>query len=141
MADPRLSVNFDGIKPVKVTFKHDSSIVYLATEENGSVSVGLAVTLTSTAKTVSLVADGEGVKGKLIQVFSDGFCSVQVNGFMQLPGGTAATLTHGKKIVGDLLVAAEGYIREVNTATADELGVMRGEIIDSTTTTAVDVVL
>lgn len=141
MADPRLSVNFDGIKPVNVTFKHDSSIVFLATEENGSVSVGLAVTLTSTAKTVSLVADGEGVKGKLLQVFSDGFCSVQVSGFMQLPGGTSATLTRSKKIVGDLLVSAEGYIREVNTATAAELGVMRGEIIDPTTTTAIDVVL
>lgn len=141
MADPRLSVNFDGIKPVRVLYKHDSSIVYLATEENGSVSVGLAATLVATAKTVGLVGDGEQVEGKIETVYSDGFVSIQRGGFMQLKGGTSATLTHGKKIVGDLLAAAKGYIREVNTATAAELGVMRGQIIDSTTTTAIDVVL
>jgi hypothetical protein len=40
--------------------------------------------------------------------------------------------------VGDLLVSAKGYIREVATATAAELGVMGGSaIIDPSTTTAV----
>lgn len=143
MADPRLGVNFDGIKPVKVTYKSDNStIVFLSTEKNGSVSVGLAVTLVAaTADTVELVGDGEEVEGLLIEVLKDNFCVVQVGGFMQFKGGTGATLTRGKKIVGDLLAAAEGYIREVNTATAAELGVMRGRIIDPTTTTAIDVVL
>jgi hypothetical protein len=140
MADPRLSVNFDGIKPVKVTYKHDSSIVYLATEDGGSVSVGLAATLVSTAKTVGLVGDGEQVEGRIETVYSDGFCVIQSGGFMQLPGGTGASLTHGKKIVGDLLSSAKGYIREA-AAAAGEYVVMRGRIIDSTTTTAIDVVL
>jgi hypothetical protein len=68
---------------------------------------------------------------------------------MELPGGTAATLTVGKKIVGDLLVAAEGYIREVaDPTTVDptlaeltELNASRGFIMDPTTTTAVVVYL
>ncbi len=143
MADPRLSVNFDGIKSVKVTYKSDNStIVYSATATGGSAVVGRAVTLVAaTAKTVELVGDGEAVEGKLLEVTKDNYCVVQVGGYMQLPGGTSATLTRDKKIVGDLLAAAEGYIREVNTATAAELGVMRGRIIDPTTTTAIDVVL
>lgn len=140
MADPRDSVNFDGIKPVRITYKHDSSIVYLATEENGSVSVGLAATLVSTAKTVGLVGDGEQVEGRIELVHADGYCVIQSGGFMQLPGGTSASLTHGKAVVGDLLSAAKGYIREAAAAAAEYV-VMRGRIIDSTTTTAVDVVL
>lgn len=143
MADPRLSVNFDGIKPVKVTYKSDNStIIYSATEDNGSAVVGRAVTLTAgTAKTVELVADGEAVEGKLLEVLKDNYCVVQVGGYMQLPGGTSATLTRGKKIVGDLLSAAEGYIREVAEGTPAELAVARGRIIDPTTTTAIDVIL
>jgi len=77
------------------------------------------------------------VLGKLIKVESDGFCVVQTEGYMTLPGGTSATLTAGSKIVGDLLVSAEGYIRVVATGTAAELGVARGIIVDATTTTAV----
>jgi len=140
MADPRSAVDFKGIGYEAQTFLHDNTIVYSATVTNGSVSVGLAVTI-ETAETVTLVGDGEGVLGKLIKVESDGFCVVQTGGYMTLPGGTAATLSVQKKIVGDLLVSAEGYIREVATATAAELGVARGFIVDAGTTTAVVVKL
>ena len=102
--------------------------------------MGLAVHL-SAANTVELVGDGEAVYGKLMNVESDGICTVQVGGFMELPGGTSASLTLGKRIVGDLLVSAEGYIREVDTAQAAELGVARGMITDAGTTTAVMVYL
>jgi hypothetical protein len=96
----------------------------------------------SAAATVELVGDGEPVEGKLIEVTSDNFCVVQVGGYMTLPGGSSASLTLGKKIVGDLgASSAEGYIREVNTATAAELGLCRGRIIDAGTTTAVVVAL
>jgi len=144
MADPRDSVNFDGIKPVNVTYKIDNStITYSATEDNGSAQVGLVATLVAaTAKTVELIGDGEGIEGLITQVFEDNYCSLQVGGYMQLPGGSGATLTRSKALVGDLGAAsAEGYVREVNTAQAAELGVMRGRIIDPTTTTAIDVVL
>ena len=141
MADPRADVRFDGIGAVYATFKIDNStITYSATETNGSAQVGLAVAL-SAAETVELVGDGEEVIGKLIAVDADNFATVQIAGAMTLPGGTSASLTLGKKIVGDLLVAAEGYIREVNTATAAELGLARGLILDAGTTTAVVVYL
>lgn len=131
MSDPRLDVSFVEIDPVFLTFKIDNStITYSATSTNGSASVGLAVTL-SAAETVALAADGEAIVGKLISVESDNYATVQVAGGMTLPGGTGASLTLGKKIVGDLLVAAKGYIREVATGTAAELGVARGMILDA----------
>jgi len=137
MADPRNTVAFDGIGYEAQTFLiDDSTITYSATEANGSAQVGLAVTL-STHATVALAADGEFILGKLIKVESDDKAVVQTGGFMTLPGGTSATLTPGLKIVGDLLVAAKGYIRVVAT----EDTVSRGFIVDSSTTTAVVVKL
>lgn len=137
MADPRLTVDFEGVDETRTSYLiDDSTITYSATTANGSASVGLAVTL-SAGKTIALAGDGECVLGKLISVESDGVAVVADSGFVKLPGGTSATLTEGKSIVGDLLVSAKGYIREVATATAAELGVCRGTIIDADTTTAV----
>lgn len=133
MADPREDVAFDSIDYRAVTYKHDDTIVYDATKAGGSAQVGLAVTLESN-KTVSLVGDGESVEGRLVKVEPGGICVVQNRGYMKLPRGSSASLTPGKKIVGDLLTAAEGYIREVATATAAELGVARGRVIDSSET-------
>lgn len=133
MADPRSEVVFDDIGFVAITYEHDDTVVFDAAEVGGSAQVGLAVTLESN-KTVSLVGDGESVEGRLVKVESDGFCVVQTHGYMKLKRGTSATLTAGKKIVGDLLASAEGYIREVATATAAELGVARGRVIDASET-------
>lgn len=132
MADPRDGVVFDGIGYEAETFSHDGTIVYDATKANGSAQVGLAVTLAA-AKTAGLVGDGEFVLGKLIKVELGGKCVVQTGGHMELPGGDGASLTPGKKIVGDLGVgSAEGYVREVNT----EHAVSRGAIIDASTPAA-----
>lgn len=133
MSDPREDVVFDEIGALRVTYAHDNTIVYDATKTGGSEQVGLAVTLESN-KTVSLVGDGESVEGKLILVEPGGFCVVQTRGYMKLKRGSSATLTPGKKIVGDLLSAAEGYIRDVATGTAAELGVARGRVIDASQT-------
>ena len=143
MADPRLSYDNNEVGAIFASYKYDNStITYSATTSGGSSQVGLAVTLTAgTQYQIETAADGEFVLGKLILVEADGTCVVQVKGYMSLAAGTAATLTEGKAIVGDLLVAAEGYIREVATATAAELGVCRGWIDDPTTTTAVVVCL
>lgn len=133
MADPRNAVSYEGIGYEAETFLHDGTIVYDATKANGSAQVGLAVTLAS-AKTVSLVGDGENVQGKLIKVESDGKCVVQTGGYMTLPGGDSASLTVGAKIVGDLgSGAAEGYIQVASS----QHTVSRGMIIDATTATAV----
>lgn len=141
MANPRATVDFEGINNHRITVPYDNdTITYSETAADGSASVGLAVTLTS-SDTAALCADGEYVLGKLIKVEADGMCVIE-RGYVTLPGGTSATLTRGKAVVGDLLVSAKGYIREVATATAAELGVMGGSaIIDPSTTTAVVVYL
>ena len=141
MADPRNAVAFEGIGYEAQTFLIDNStITFDATKSGGSAQVGLAVAFSASA-TVELAGDGEEVVGKLISVESDNKAVVQTGGYMTLPGGTSAVLTPGKKIVGDLLLSAEGYIREVATATAAELGVARGMIVDASVTTAVVVKL
>ena len=141
MANPRLTPAFDDIAAVYATYIIDNStILYDAAQVNGSAQVGLAVTL-SAARTVELAADADPIEGKLIKVEADDRATVQVGGYCTLPAGTGASLTLGKKIVGDLLVAAPGYVREVATATAAELGVARGRIIDASVTTDVVVCL
>lgn len=138
MADPRDAVSLIGIGYEAETFLIDNStITYSATVAGGSASVGLAVTF-SAADTVKLAADGNAVVGKLIKVEADNKAVVQTGGYLTLPGGNGASLTRGKKIVGALNASsASGYIREVATATAAELGVCRGMITNAGTTTAV----
>lgn len=138
MANPRAIALDAGLRTYQVTKPYDNdTITYSATADGGSASVGLAVTLT-TDDEVALCADAEYVFGKLLAVEADGMCIIERGYGVTLPGGTSATLTRGKGIVGDLLVAAKGYIREVATAQAAELGVQAGStIIDPSTTTAV----
>ena len=140
MSDPRKTVAYGDIGALRVTYKHDDTIVYDKTKVGGSAQVGLAVTLFGEADdTVSLVGDGEQVEGKLLEVHSDGYCVVQVAGYMELPGGSGATLTQGSKIMGDLgASSAEGYIQAI---TADAAGAVvgRGVIVNNDTTTAVTV--
>lgn len=143
MADPRLVVTNVGVEPRYRTYLIDNStITFSATVSGGSAKVGLAVTF-SAANTVQTVGDGEAVIGKLIQVEANNVCRVQIGGCLTLPGGTGATLTLGKAIVGDLGGGGsdEGYIREVATGTAAELGVSRGFIANAGDTAAVEVEL
>lgn len=146
MADPRLSVSYEGIGALYVSFKHDGTIVYDSTVNGGSSKVGLAVKMVS-ADTVALATAGSGIAGKLIKVESDGVCTVQVAGVVTLPvgAGHAANnvVTLGSKIVGDASVTpANGYIKGVTTNAwnADQL-VGRGVVLDLGTTSAVEVLL
>jgi hypothetical protein len=139
LADPRLVVTNEGVAPRYRTYLIDgSTITFSATTPGGSAQVGLAVKF-SAANTVALTTDGSAVVGKLINVEANNVCRVQVGGCMTLPAGTGAALTVGKKIVGALLSSAAGYIREVATGTAAELGLARGFIANAGTTTAVEV--
>jgi hypothetical protein len=142
MSDPRSTIQIDGQNPQYLPFTIDAStITYDPTKPNGSAQVGLAVKLAS-AKTIALSTDGSAVLGKLINVEPDGQALVQVGGGVTLPGGNGAALTVTKKIVGAVNASsAGGYIREVNTAVAAELGLARGFIADAGTATAVVVVL
>lgn len=138
MSDPRDDVSLKGVNGPRGTFKIDAStITYEVGQPNGTSHAGKAVTL-SGDNVVALAGDGEQVEGGLISVSSDGFCSVENHGGVVLPGGAGASLTNGKAIVGDLDGSGnKGYIREVATGTAAELGVARGRIVDNSVTTAV----
>lgn len=138
LTNPRNAVDFTDIAPLRVTYLIDNStITYSATAAGGSASVGLAVTL-SADDTVALTADGDAVEGKLVLVESDNKATVEVGGYITLPGGASATLTRGGKIVGALgASSAKGYIRSAASGTAAELVKARGRIIRNATTTAV----
>lgn len=140
MADPRDATSRVGTNPSIKTFAIDGvTIVYSATAARGSAVVDRAVSL-SAAGTVQLTDDADEVIGKLLHVEPDGFCAVQVGGVMTLPGGDAATLTLGTKIVGDLgAAAARGHIRSAASAVAAELLVARGQILDAADTANVEV--
>lgn len=144
MADPRLTVGIDGLNARYMSCKiDDSTITYSATEDDGSAQVDLAVTFSADALVIETVADGEFVLGKLAKVEKDGVALVQYAGGMTLKAGDGvSSLALGKRIVGDLgAAAAEGYIREVATGTAAEMGVARGFAVDDSTLTAVCVML
>ena len=144
MTNPRLAVSFEGLGAEYLSAViDDSTITYLATAENGSSQVGLAVRWSADAGVIELVGDGEGVLGRLEKVEKDGIATVQYKGFMKLKAGDGVSaLTLMSTIVGDLGAAsAEGYIREVATATAAELGLARGFVADDATLTEVLVCL
>lgn len=140
LTTPRDNVSYEELDVELVTYKIDNStITYDATKAGGAATtmINKAVTF-SGDDTVALAADGDAVVGKLILVESDNKCSVKVEGYMTLPGGNGASLTRGKKIVGALNASSEkGYIREVATGTASELGKARGFIQNNADTTAV----
>lgn len=144
MANPRNTVDFTDIGILTATYLIDNStIVYDATAAGGASAtmIGKAVNL-SADKTVRLVADAQTVHGKLLLVEADNKATVQVGGYMTLPGGASATLTADTKIVGALGAAsAKGYIRSVAAATLAEVAVAVGKIVDAGTTTAVVVKL
>ena len=139
MANPRETNSQFGVGYVSRTYPHDSTIVYDSTLAGGSAQVGLAVTLVASNQ-VALVADAGQVEGCLMKVEPGGFCVVQTGGTAQFKGGTGAALTPGGTIVGAVLGSAKGYIR-VAAASAAELVLARGRILDATTTTAVLVAL
>lgn len=140
MADARRTTSYEGIGFRAETFSIDNStITYSATAVGGAAAtmIGKAVT-ESAAGVVALAADGEFIKGKLLLVEADGKCTVQTKGYATFPGGNGASLTRGKKIVGAVNASSEkGYVREVATGTAAELGRQIGQIVDASDTTNV----
>lgn len=140
MPNPRAVVDYEGIGVRRVTFMADASIVFDATKANGSAQAGLAAQMTGN-NTVGLTVDASEVIGRVERVHADGMVVVQTEGGCSLPAGAAATVTPGTKIVGALGAAsAQGYIRSA-AASAAEAALARGEILDSSVTTAVKVML
>lgn len=143
MANPRAVVDFEGIGVRRETFIADGSIVFNPTAAvGGSAQAGLAAQMTA-HNVVGLALDGSEVVGRIERVHADGMVVVQTEGGCSLPGGNAATLTAGTKIVGALLPAAQGGggggIR--TAASAGDALLARGTILDSSVTTSVKVML
>jgi hypothetical protein len=142
MADPRLVTNRIGAEPKRPhTFKADGSgdIVYDSTQIGGSAVVGRAVMLSGNG-VIRLTADATRVLGKLVKVEPDGFCHVEVDGAVDLPSN--GTTTANTAIVGALGPSSvRGYIRSAVAATASDVAVQRGLVIDATTASAVEVYL
>lgn len=116
MADPRDTISLVGIRPLRVTLTADNtSITYSSTAAGGSAVINRAVKL-SADNTVSLTTAASHVIGKLLSVAADLRCLVQIGGFMTLPKGTNYAGAVGDRIIGDVLVAAEGYVKHVAAA-------------------------
>jgi hypothetical protein len=141
MPNPRLVVDYEGTGFRALSFLADGvTITYSATAANGSLHVGKAVQI-SANNTVALTLDGSEVLGRLDRVHPDGVCVVQTEGGCTLPGGEAAALTAGLSIVGAAYPTASGGggggIKAA--ASAGDALIGRGQILDSSVTTAVKV--
>ena len=141
MANPRAAVGHLDVKTLRKTYKYDNTIIYDRTKPQNSAQAGRAVTLTGEAvDTVSLVANGERITGRLEIAEADGFCTVTTHGHVDLPGGVGATLTQGLAVVGALGGVGgteEGFVRAAAAITLADVAAGRGEIINSAVTTKV----
>lgn len=144
MADPRKDVDFEGVGDNTAPFKYDGSIVFDLTKQGYAAQVGKAVAMKGN-RTVGLAVDGDRIKGKLVLVEQDGFCSVQYTGGTTLPKGNGATVTNGSRIVGALDAGgAGGCIRNavVGTALVDgEDAKAAHEVLDASPASAIKVML
>lgn len=138
MSDPRKTVLNTEVYAATRTRKIDNStITYDKTKYGGSAQVGKAFKFSSD-DTIALTTDGSFVGGVIESVEADGFATTRERGPVKLPGGASASLTLGKKIVGAVDGSSNGgFIREVATGTAAELGLARGYISNNDDTAAV----
>lgn len=126
MATGRNQVDYTGIGYAAIAQKIDGVTIVsdrLAVNGAAATMIGKAVSR-STDDTVQLASDGEHIVGKLILVESDGFCTVQTEGYADFQLGASATVTKGHPIVGALGAAsAKGFIRNA-VAAGDEAGLL-----------------
>jgi hypothetical protein len=138
MANPRNTVEYTGIAQRRVThLVNDVLLAYNKLMPGGSLYVGRAVRFNAN-KSIGLSADGQPVHGRLEVVEGDGKAVITSKGFAEFPGGNAAALTPGSKIVGALDAGAVGgCIRNVAAATLAEVAVANHAIVDASDPTKV----
>jgi hypothetical protein len=110
MADQR----YKRINAHETTFQGAGLIVFDATAKNGSPHVGKAVARAGQG-TVDLTDDGTEVFGKLIKVEHDGYCTIQEQGYADLPFTGAMTYGDKSNLVGS---ATRGSVK-AGTAVAN----------------------
>ncbi len=127
----RSQVAYDDIRYDAITMKIDNvTITHDVTKANGIGVIagsGPAVSL-SADDTVQLAADAQAIFGKLLKVEPDGFATIQRWGFVTLP--SSGTITRGTRIVGALSTALRGFVRSAVAATAAEVAVARGDVVN-----------
>lgn len=95
-----------------------TSITYDKTQIKGSAQVGKAVML-SAQRTVALVTTASEILGKLISVESDGTCTVQDEGYCDLPYDGSPTYTAANNgLVGGAAAGNVTVAAAAETATA-----------------------
>lgn len=137
MPDPRLLVSFEGIDAAFASFKLDNVTLVIDVTQLGNLPVAqnLKAVSLSAASTIQLCADADPLVGKIVGADPSGvtgelFGTVQIEGFCALPGGLAAALTLGFRIVGATgAAAARGFIR---AAVAAESIKQSAQITDNT---------
>lgn len=120
MPSVRSAPKFNEQNIVTVTMSYDSSIVYDPSYYDGtnhSAQVGDAVALTGNG-IVGLGAAGAALFGKLLEVESDGVCTVAIAGMLQFPAATTnpPLLGHGVTVDGT------GKVSSAATAVDAEAG-------------------
>jgi hypothetical protein len=110
---------YERINAHETTFQGTGLIAYDATAKNGSPHVGKAVARAGDG-TVDLTNDGTEVFGKLQKVESDGYCTIQEQGYASLP--FTGSMSYGDKtnVVGSAtrgsIKAGTGVANVVNQA-------------------------
>jgi hypothetical protein len=141
MPDPRKDTSIEDIGLLTLPFKYDGTIVYNRLLAGGSAQVGMAVSLTG-LKQVGLGADGARVHGKVVKVEGDGFCSVHVEGGIDLPA--AAPIANGSRIVAagaGLIRAAAAVGAAFAQAAATDQANARGIVTDGSVAASIKVLL
>jgi hypothetical protein len=120
MPSVRAAAKFNEQNIVTVTMSYDASIVYTPSYYDGSnhsAQIGSAVALVGNG-IVGLGAAGAALFGKLLEVESDGVCTVAVAGMLQFPAATTLPplLGHGVTVDG------AGKVSSAATATDAEAG-------------------
>ena len=120
------------------TFKHNNTITYSATAVGGSVHAnGNFAVGPSANDEVGLVADNGVITGELLEVSSDGYCSVKVEGIgLQFKQGTANGASAGNALIGATGDSVGGQTGGyVKNATAAQARFSRGLVTDISATT------
>jgi hypothetical protein len=95
-----------------VTYKAGTSIAYNAAYPNGSEHVGKVV-MHNGDDIVDLVTDELEICGKLIKVEPDGFCTVQDEGYADVPCDTVTYAATNNRVVGS---TTAGKVKVADTA-------------------------
>src|ERR1051326_8989488 len=114
MANPRAQVSFRQVRPTRDSYKADgTTVLYDATQNNGSAQVGMAVSMTNVDRTVKLAADAQRCIGTIEHVEADLVCAVWVGDYVSFPVNGGGSLAAGTRVCG----AAGGTVRAVVAAT------------------------